>query len=358
VPKKILGTLTDQLIDTLDEACIGVDKEGRIQFANPRACAVLNLSPCESRGVKIWDATTVSEFTRAFAPLIKDSGAMAREMVLGFPEGRAYLVQMSPVRGSEGRLTGAVAVLRDVTSLKRIEKDVTALVQRISQELKIPLTSIKGYVETLLEGAYTEPAVCKRFLQIMNEETNRMARLLVGLLDAAGQGPAPPQPLEVGEVQVSRVIRRVADSLAPFARQKALELVLRVNEPLAKVKASESLLEQALTNLLDNAIKFTGLVLNQRGKVTVLAHEEPGRVVVTVQDNGVGIDTDEQERVFERFYRVRKGPAAELGGTGLGLTIARDIIQGAGGKIQVQSQLGVGSAFTVLLPTLGAPRLS
>lgn len=353
MPKKILGTLTDHLIDTLDEACLGVDREGRIQFANPPACEVLGLGE-DWRGVKIWDATAVREFIRAFAPLIKDSNATSREQVIVLPGDRAWLAQMAPVRGSEGRLAGAVAVLRDVSSIKRIENDVTSLVQRISQELKVPLTSIKGYVETLLEGALTDPAVCKRFLQIINDETNRMTRLLVGLLDAAGQETVSSTPPILAEVSPSRLLRRVVDSLAPFACQKELEMVLRLSEPLGNVRAHEGYLEQALTNLLDNAIKFTGLDTSVRGRVTVTGRDDGSRVLIDIQDNGVGIDAAEHERIFERFYRVRSGAGAELGGTGLGLTIARDMVRVMGGSLEVRSASGEGSTFTISLPS--APR--
>lgn len=357
MPKKILGTLTDHLIDTLDEACIGVDREGRIQFANPPACEVLGLGD-DWRGAKIWDATAVRDFIRAFAPQVKDSNPSPREQVIVLPGERALLVQMFPVRGSEGRLAGAVAILRDVSSLKRIEKDVTALVQRISQELKVPLTSIKGYVETLLEGAFTDPVVCRRFLQIINDETNRMARLLVGLLDAAGQETVPATPPVVTDVPLSRVVRRVVDALSPLARQKDLDMVLRLSEPLPLVRAHEGYLEQALTNLLDNAIKFTGLGTSTRGRVTVSARDEAGVVRVSIQDNGIGIDPSEHAHIFERFYRVRSGPGAELGGTGLGLTIARDLVRSVGGSLEVQSQPGQGSTFTVSLVATPAGRPS
>ena len=357
MPKKILGTLTDHLIDTLDEACIGVDREGRIQFANPAACEVLSLGE-DCKGTKLWDATPVREFTRVFSPLIKSSGATSREQIIVLPGERAYVVQMSPVRGSEGRLAGAVAVLRDVSSIRRIESDVTALVQRISQELKVPLTSIKGYVETLLEGALSEPAVCKRFLQIINDETNRMARLLVGLLDAAGQEPVPAAPPPLVEVSLARVLRRVVDNLAPFARQKELEMTLRLSEPLAAARAHEEYLEQAVTNLLDNAIKFTGLDPQARGRVVVAARDDGARVQIEIQDNGVGMDPAEHEKVFERFYRVRSGPGAELGGTGLGLAIARDLVRAMGGQIEVRSALGEGSTFVISLPAVPSLRAS
>lgn len=348
MPRQILGQLMEQLVENLEEGCLGIDKEGRVQFANAAACTALGVAAAKARGEKIWDVSTVPDFTRAFVRLVKDSGADRREQVIAFPEQRAYLVQMFPVRGKDGRLSGAVAVLRDITSLSKIEADMTALVTRISQELKRPLTAVKGYVETLLEGAYADPAISRKFLQVINDETNRMARLLVGLLDAAGAGGRPP---ERRAVDLATVVRQAAEGLQPFARQKNVDLELRLTEPLPAVLGDDRLLAQAVTNLLDNALKFSGLVPPPgRGRVLVQLRAQQGRLALLVQDNGVGIAAEEQDRIFERFYRVTEGPAAELGGTGLGLSIARDIVAGCGGTIAVDSAPGRGSTFTVSLP--------
>jgi two-component system phosphate regulon sensor histidine kinase PhoR len=324
-----------------------VDKEGRIQFVNPAACTLLGLHPLKSRGVKLWDAITQPEFARAFARLIKESGPDRREQVVVFADHRAFVAQMNAVRGTEGRLVGAVAVLRDMTSISKIEEDMTAVVTRMSQELKKPLTSIKGYVETLLEGAYNDPAINRRFLQVINEETNRMARLLMGIIDASGG--APPPSAERRPVALDALVRQAAEKLAPFARQKSVQLDLEVDAGVPSVVGDEALLSQAVTNLLDNALKFSGLPgQSEVPRVLVTLRSVEGRAVLEIQDNGVGIPAAEQARIFERFYRVADGPAAELGGTGLGLSIANEIVTGAGGRIQVRSQPGQGSTFSIL----------
>ncbi len=344
MPKKVLGTLTEHLIEHLDEPCLGIDKEGRIHFINQAACRLLDVSEKKAIGVPVWDALVMTDFVRAFARLIKDANPQPREQVVSLGEAGSFLAQMSPAFGTAGRLSGAVAVLRDISGAQRLESDVSNLVTRISQELKVPLTSIKGYVETLLQGAYNEPSVSHRFLKIINEETNRMARILVGLLDVA----ATPEPAPTAsEVNVTRTVRLVVQLLEPLAREQNIVLDVKIAEPVAPVWCNEALLGQAITNLVDNAIKFS----KPKSTVLLLVSQEKDNVAIRVQDSGVGIEASEHERIFERFYRSRQGPAAELGGTGLGLSVARDIVQAAGGSLTVQSALGKGSTFILTLPT-------
>jgi len=359
VPKKIVGILTEHLVDHFDEACIGIDKEGRIHFFNRSAEVMFGVAASAAIGQKIWDALEMSDFTRAFARVVKSGGTDAHDRLVLMPDQRALQAQFLAVHGSEGRLAGAVAVLRDVTSLQRIERDVSTLVGRIAEEMRIPLTSIKGYVETLLEGGYSEPAILRRFLQIINDETNRMARLLVGLLDA-GERPSPSDA-PLGPVSVSRVVGEVTTNLAPLVAQKCVRLDVDVASSLPPVRANEALLSQAVTNVLDNAIKIVGLnalvaeKAGETGRVRLVARCEASSVLLEVHDNGVGIAADEMDRIFERFARVTRGPAAQLGGTGLGLPIAREIVQAFGGRLEARSREGQGSCFTMTLPAVPAP---
>ena len=355
MPKKIVGVLSDFLVDHFDEACIGIDKEGRIHFVNRAAAALFSIDAHAVVGEKIWDALEMTDFTREFVRVVKSGGTDQRDRLVVLPNQRALQVQYLAVRGTEGRLVGSVAVIRDVTSLQRIEKDVGTLVGRIAEEMRLPLTSIKGYVETLLEGGYTEPDILRRFLQIINDETNRMARLLVGLLEAGEKRPVSDAPR--GPVSLPRVVGEVSTSLAPLVSQKQIRLELDVPSSLPMVTANEALLKQAVTNVVDNAIKIAGLNATQAekaaepGMVRVLARPAAGGVTLEVHDNGVGLPAEEQSRIFERFYRVTHGPVAQLGGTGLGLSIAREIVEAFGGRIDVRSREGQGSCFTLSLPT-------
>lgn len=349
MPRQVLGLLVEQLVERLEEACVAIDKEGRVQFVNPAATALLGIRPQRGRGEKIWDASSRIEFTRVFVRLIQESDAAAREQIIVFPDQRAFLAQMFPVRGAGGRLSGAVAILRDMTSISKIEEDVSDVVDRLSQELKKPLTAIKGYVETLLEGAYSDPTISRRFLQVINEETNRMARLLVGLMDAAGGPQRPPSALEA--VDVVSTVQEAVGRFKPLAAQKGIDLAVRACEPVPPVMADAALLSQVVTNLVDNALKFTGIQHpDGTGRIGVQVRASGGQVVIEVEDNGVGIPSEDRPRIFDRFYRGQSGPAAELGGTGLGLSIAQEIVQAAGGAIEVRSEPAQGSVFTVVLP--------
>lgn len=346
MPRQILGQLVEHLAENLGDPCLGVDREGRLHFANPAAMRLLGLGT-DFKGHKIWDRSQVPEFTRVFSRVLKEPGKDRREHLLALPSQRAFMVEMSIVRGSEGRMAGAVAVLREVSAVQQIEQDLTMVIERISQEFKKPLTSVKGYVETLMEGAYSDPVICRRFLQVINDETNRMTRLLVALMDASG---GQREPVVFSQVNWVAVTRQVLDRLAPVARQKGIALHLDLPQR-ADVHGYADHLAQVVTNLLDNALKYTGIqVGREAGHVWLSLGVEAETVRLMVRDDGIGIEVGEQEAVFERFYRVTSGPAAQLGGTGLGLAIVRDLVTAHHGRVHLVSQPGQGSTFTVDLP--------
>jgi len=347
MPKKVQGKLTEILLENLIDAVIGIDKSGRIRIFNPMASQLFHIPPQEALEKKIWDVFRVTDFTRALISMVKESTATPREQVILFPGERIFLSQLIPVRSEDGRLQGAVAILKDMTTLRQMEQEMTQFVGTVSHELKVPLTSIKGFVETLLEGAYSDAPVCKKFLQIINEETNRLARLIVSLLHVSA-GPSQEGQLDRKPMELDRLVENVVGLLRPIAGEKNLTLCLRAPEGLPLVPVDEDKMKQVFMNLLDNAIKFTGIL--KQGEVAVELTKERKGIRIKVIDTGIGIPPEEQDRIFERFYRVKEGPAAELGGTGLGLSITRQIVEAHGGTISLTSAPGEGSTFSFLLP--------
>jgi two-component system phosphate regulon sensor histidine kinase PhoR len=347
MPKKVQGKLTEILLENLIDAVIGIDKSGRIRIFNPMASQLFALAASEALDRKIWDVFRVTDFTRALISMVKESSAAPREQVILFPGERIFLSQLIPVRSEDGRLQGAVAILKDMTTLHQMEKDMTQFVGTVSHELKVPLTSIKGFVETLLEGAYTDGPVCRKFLQIINEETNRLARLIVSLLNVSS-GSGGEDRLEKKPIEIDKLIGGVVGLLQPIAAEKNLTLTLRAPEELPLVPADEDKIKQVIMNLLDNAIKFTGIM--KEGSVIVELLRERKGIRVRVIDTGIGIPEEEHDKIFERFYRVKEGPAAELGGTGLGLSITKQIVEAHGGNLSLESAPGRGSTFSFLLP--------
>jgi len=344
--RRVRGQLLDALLESLPDACLGVDRSGRVRFVNHKALKLLAPSPqAEWVDQTIWDVLPTSDFLKLLGQTVKSSVDTAVEQVVLIPPQFLCLCQLSPVHNEENRLQGWVAYLRDMTPVQTIEKGLDDLLRDVNRQLRTPLTAIKGYVETLLEGAYQSPEVTRRFLQVINEETNRVTRLVLSLEEAANPNAKPAEPIQVDLVPL---LRRAATMFEGVAREKNLALVCELPERLPPVDIREDEIHKVIVNLLDNAIKCTGL--RGFGQVKVEAEARRTGLEIHVSDTGVGIAAHELTKIFERFYRVQEGPAAELGGTGLGLAVSRQIVEEHHGQLEVRSEVGQGSTFTVRLP--------
>ena len=342
--RRVRGQLIEALLDGLPEACLGIDRSGRIRFINRPARQLLGVSE-DVLEQELWDALPLTDFSRLLGTSIKASVPQPVEQVVVFPPDRAFVLQLVPVDNDEGRLQGWVALLRDMSAVKKLEQGLEQLVTDVNQQLKKPVTAIKGFVETLLEGAYTNAEVTKRFLQVINEETNRLARLIVTLEEASAQKAPEAKPVPTDLVPL---LRSCVAMFSQVAAEKNLKLETDLPANLPPVQLVSDDFRRAVINLLDNAIKVTGL--KGSGKVVLSAGPRRNYVEIHVADTGVGIDPEELDSIFERFTRVKHGPAAELGGTGLGLSVARDVVQRFGGTLTVKSEVGSGSTFTIQLP--------
>jgi len=239
---------------------------------------------------------------------------------------------------------GAVAILHDVTELRRLEAVRREFVANASHELQTPITAIKAVAEALLGGAKDDPAAAERFLRDLGSQAERLGALVRDLLDLAAI-EAGPLPLEIGDVSVAEVARGVAAQLESLSGQRRSAVGLDVPEDLL-VRADRAALGRILANLLDNALKYT----EPGGRAGVRATRRDDTIAITVWDTGIGIPSRDLPRVFERFYRVDKARSRELGGTGLGLSIVKHLTEALGGEVTAHSQLGKGSEFSVTLP--------
>jgi signal transduction histidine kinase len=243
--------------------------------------------------------------------------------------------------------TGTVLVLHDITELRRLERVRAEFVANVSHELRTPLTSIKGYLETLLDGGLRDRTNAGRFLAIAHTHTERLGRLVDDLLRLSD--------VESGRVRLDReavslhdAVRVVAATFEPQAAPKGLVLVNEVPEDV-RVLADRDRLSQILVNLVDNAVKYTP---EQRGAIRLSARRRPDQLVeAAVADPGIGIPSTDLPRITERFYRVDKARSRALGGTGLGLTIVKHLVQAHGGELSVESELGKGTTVRFTLPT-------
>lgn len=256
-------------------------------------------------------------------------------------ERHAIMVTARTVDGSSERL--GLVVLRDVNDLRRSELVRREFVANVSHELRTPLTSIRALVETLEAGAVEEADVAQEFLRRIVGEVDRLNELVEDLLDL-GRLEAGRAPLQVEQTDPGEAIRAGADRLRAQVQRAGLTLEVDIEEGLPEVELDIKRIEQVLLNLIHNAIKFTP----PEGKITIFVGRQKSKIIVRVQDTGVGIAEEEQSRLFERFYKSDKARRSE--GTGLGLAIAKHIVQLHGGEISVESALGEGAAFTFTIP--------
>ena len=243
-------------------------------------------------------------------------------------------------------LSGFVALFHDLTEVRRTEKMRRDFVANVSHELRTPLTAIRGYAETLLDGALGDQNVSENFVQIIYNHSHRLSQLVADLLDLS-KLEAPDFKPELRPLELAPVIRRAVSLVQANIEGKELTLNLELPESIPAVMGDSSNLEQVFTNLLDNAVKYTP----EKGQVTLTVEEQPDNfILIKISDTGMGIEPKHIPRLFERFYRVDKARSRDLGGTGLGLSIVKHIIQYHGGDIWVGSVVNEGTTFSLTFP--------
>jgi two-component system phosphate regulon sensor histidine kinase PhoR len=268
-----------------------------------------------------------------------------RELVVPGTPPRTVQANAVPVDlGPEG--VGVLAVLHDVTELRRLETVRTEFVANVSHELRTPLTAIHGYLETLIGGGLEEPEHARRFLEIVFRHTERLGRLLDDLTDLSDIELGRVH-LQLGPVAVGDVVESVLAIMSQRAETRRVALVATLPPDLPDVSADHDRLEQILINLVDNAVKYT----DAGGRVTVAARHVDALVEIAVRDTGVGIPPADLPRITERFYRVDKARSRELGGTGLGLAIVKHLVIAHGGELTIESEPGKGTTVRLTLPT-------
>jgi signal transduction histidine kinase len=240
---------------------------------------------------------------------------------------------------------------RDITALRRLEQVRKDFVANVSHELRTPLTSIKGYVEALLDGAKDNPEEATRFLQIILNQSDRLHLILEDLLQLS-QIESGLVRFKRDPVHLGALVERTLPLIRPLVDKKRQSLTVAVSPDLPPVSGDEDRLVQVLTNLVDNAVKYTpeGGAISIAGRIAGQPADGPALVELSVADTGIGIPDADRPRVFERFYRVDKARSREMGGTGLGLSIVRHIVEGHAGKVWAEGNQPKGSRFVIHLP--------
>jgi two-component system phosphate regulon sensor histidine kinase PhoR len=343
------GTQQEAVLGSMIEGVLAVDARQRLLGINRAAADLLDVDPDDCAGRPLIDVIRNPDLRRFALTAIDCRAPVEDDLVLHGPRDRTIRLRGTALRDASGE-GGAVIVLNDVTEMKRLEHVRRDFVANVSHELKTPIASIKGFVETLLDGAMDDPADTSRFLGIVARQADRLAAIVDDLLalsrieQSEGAGNLP-----VETVPVASILTAVTLDCGPRAADRSIRLEVDCPANLAAT-LNAALVEQAVINLVDNALKYS-----ESGKTVWLsaaASEPPGprELVLRVRDEGCGIEPIHLPRLFERFYRVDKARSRNLGGTGLGLSIVKHIVQAHTGAVSVDSEPGVGTTFTIRLP--------
>src|ERR1035437_7506907 len=331
------------LFNSMIEGLLLLDRTQKIYLANRSFKNLFGLK-IELRGKTILEALRLHELDELVKRVQAEGQVFDYELKLPDLSERWLQVNAAVISNSAGEREGTILVFHDLTRLKQLERAREEFVANVSHELRTPLSLIKGYVETLLDGARNNPEVADRFLKIIERNTQRLDLLIQDLLTISAL-EAGRMKLSLHPVALRPLVEKVFSDLKPPADNKNITLINQLPELTATADANR--LEQVLANLVDNAIKYG----RADGTVTVGGQKaDADKIEIFVQDDGPGIPPESLDRVFERFYRVDKARSREQGGTGLGLSIVKHIVQNHGGKVWVKSEPGKGAAFFFTLP--------
>jgi two-component system phosphate regulon sensor histidine kinase PhoR len=325
------------------EGIIVLDKDGRVVSVNSAIEKIFNISKEETEGRFFLEAIRNDDISGIINDVLKKGEFISKELYLVYPVHKTFRINASAIFEKEG-VNGCLLVIHDVTDIRNLEKMRQDFVANVSHELKTPLTSIKGFVETLLEGAIDDKENSRQFLKIIHEHANRLDSLVNDLLDLSYLESKEIR-LEKEEINIRGLVEQILSGFKSQLKKKGVEAHNNLAGDLS-IKADKGKIEQVLTNLIDNAVKFN----QEHGSLDIYGEQLQDKIKITVEDSGTGIPPKDIPRIFERFYRVDKARSRKLGGTGLGLSIVKHIVELHGGTVSVESTEGLGSKFYFYLP--------
>jgi len=337
------------ILESLAEGVVAVNAAGEIVSINPAARALLGLGQLSLAGANLFETLRQVELHELVREVLRSGRLTLKDFPLFSPRERRLRAQGVPCAAPGARGARVVVLLQDVTEVHRYDQLRREFVANVSHELKSPLTSIRSLAETLLDGGLHDPSCNQRFVALIDEDATRLSRLIDDLL-ILSQVESRAVPLRMASVELAPSIESVLAPREVLVAEKGLRVIREV-EPQLAVYADPDRLRQVLDNLYDNAVKYSPI----GGTIEILARPDGhGRAEIRVHDQGPGIPQQARLRVFERFFRVDKTRARELGGTGLGLSIVKHIVESHGGRAWVEGVEGQGSQFCFTLPLAGA----
>ncbi len=337
------------VLSSMVEGVLAIDTDQKVLMMNDAAEKLIvpeNATAGQVYGKKLQEVIRNTELQSFVDQVLSSRHNIESQIVLRKGDQEVFLqTHGTELRDGNGSSIGALIVLNDVTQLRRLENVRKDFVANVSHELKTPVTSIKGFVETLLDGAMNDPDDMKRFLEIIARQAARLNAIIEDLLILSKvEQQSENEELRFEKAKIKDVIQSAYNLCHLKAEQKDITLNMQCDENL-QARMNPPLLEQAIVNLIDNAVKYS----DNAGEVIIRAMKQNEQTQIEIIDFGCGIEKEYLPRLFERFYRVDKARSRTMGGTGLGLAIVKHIVQSHGGKIEVESEPGKGSRFTISL---------
>ncbi|MDD4955260.1 MAG: ATP-binding protein [Candidatus Omnitrophica bacterium] len=331
------------IFNSMIEGVIITDKTGYIVSVNPAIEKIFAVSKIDAEGKLFLEAIRNNDIAETISNTLENGKSLSKELVLIYPVRRIFEANAVPIFDNK-EISGCLVVIHDITEIRRLETVRQDFVANVSHELKTPLTSIKGFVETLLEGALDDKENSRSFLKIIQDHTERLNSLVDDLLSLSCF-ESKEATIDRESLNLQKLLEVILSGFKSQLKKKGIEVKNELTGSVT-INADKNKIEHLFINLIDNAIKFN----KENGTIRIYTEELDGKIKIIIEDSGAGIPAKDIPRIFERFYRVDKARSRELGGTGLGLSIVKHIVELHKGSAGVESIEGLGSKFWFILP--------
>jgi two-component system phosphate regulon sensor histidine kinase PhoR len=340
------STKMEAILSSVVNGIVAIDGNKNILFINPIAQQMLNITEGDVEGKHLLQVIRNNKIDNMIRDILENKDFEEYEITVNYPYEKIFRLNSNTIKYPESdHIIGIIIIIQDITEIKKLEKMRSDFVANVSHELKTPLTSIKGFVETLKAGAIEDNDTAIRFLNIIEDEADRLNRLISDILSLSVLENKKSKAIcEV--INTAEKIEEIVSLLQTQAVYKNINLNVKVEAGLSKLLGDADQFKQMLINIVDNAVKYTP----DGGAIEVKAFNSGNDVIISVKDNGIGISKEHISRLFERFYRVDKARSRNVGGTGLGLAIVKHIVMQFEGKIEVYSQVDEGTEFIIRIP--------
>ena len=333
----------EAMLKSMASGVIAIDNNDMVMFTNDVFSQMVECSKDKIERQPFYTFMRNAVLFQIITEVRETKETVMREGTIALADEKMVRVTATPLLKENDKNLGILLILEDITQIRKLENMRRDFVSNVTHELKTPLTSIRGFVDTLKAGAIKQEQVAVRFLDIIDIETERLSSLINDILLLSEIESKEDQV--VAPCNMNTVIADVIELLQPKIMDKNVVFVYEPKSDIDDYPANANRMKQLLINLLDNAVKYTEV-----GTITIKCEKKKNKLLLIVEDTGIGMEEDHLDRIFERFYRVDKGRARKSGGTGLGLSIVKHIVERYNGKIKVESKLNKGTKFTIQLP--------